>query len=1023
MSSTSTHARKSFVLLVDGLPWAWTSNQELCTGWWTYDDREILPGLLVPDLRFALDLERGVIQDEQTVFKILDVDGEILPSFFSGLAKDYKLLGQRLPPTVDPAPASSFDQYGDPLTLWDGTSGCFLGLEAIGPNGERRWYSCWPTRFIAGDDHGGGIDDAQPVHTTWEEGPFLVEGRKACLFRIWANDDGTWPAFDPASDRPSWWGTTLQAGGVDGRTWSLPFSGPASWLQKTLNAKAPTTWFRVKAELELSAQEDTIYIGCFKLGYSGLSAVCGSITDTVADGSIDDVITSIQGHVATAIAASGPDGVWEDPDPIPGTEGNVIWNEHSISLWTDDDAGYAAYLLVRLHWKVWRFLGFDPEQHLYDIADGPYFESDLVNPGYHYAVISTTPAGKNPLIPDGNVDWDGDGLTRVYQPEYPGGVVTLSGQGKQVVQIADVAGEPIYCESQTIRPAKTSVTINGSACNATRWWVFRGMEQRAIGPGQLSEPEEVYRVARCSWLDQDGIMGSSDGLFADLYIESWHDPRLFGLNFQPMDPQLGWAGPGAGEEGGIYCTPLAVWGIWSERNPSTGRGSDKLDDVLGRAFASSGASTVDPAADDPGDAELATNYPGLSYLTPGPNGYRDLEIADLGLGLPEPMFDDASFIVEAQHLPGGLQEVKVAAVGPVQAEEVLLGLLGPGDWSLSLAGGRYGVFRRSDLGYTPSLIIGISDLAGVAGDPASCIPGLDLRPVQPFDRLTVTHTANPVEDPLTGQEERQYRARDLGSRARTGVRQRDVSAPYLPARRWWTDGPAPVASWETDFQGLWEHDVATWLAKPHRGIRGLRVSRPKGQFIFPGVLLSLSLPWPLNTQGGYGMTNVIGRVTAVTHEADSCDAVVDILVHADTVLRQVWAPIARVVDDVEEPEERYDPDTRTFHLQPWREDGSYFNVDVFVEPSWSSVGGNAAFCVLQYDGVSWRQTCSGVVDSVDPVAGTITTQGLTGTFYERMYAFICIAPYDDVNQALWPKAVFAILGPAAGLPESRKLAK
>lgn len=1040
--SLQTEAQHAYALLIDGLPWIWVSNHELTQGWWNYDDRRVLPGLMVPDLKISLDLERGILNDDQATFKILDVDQTTLPGFFSNLAKDYNLLTPRLPPTEDPAPATSIGQEGETLTLHDGTEGCYLGHEAIGPNGERHYYSCWPEKFTAGYDHGGGgTDDVRTVYTTWSTGPYIVEGRRACLFRIFKSDPNVygsfgWGTFDP-EERPLWWGTLLQAGSVDGYNWSLQFSGPSSWLQKLLNTKAPNKWFRVQAELELAPSEDTIYISCQKLGYTGFSVSCGTITDTVADGSLDDVISSIQGHVTTAIATPGPgpdNYVWRDPDPITGSDGNIIWTAQGISVWTDEPQDYAVYLLVRLHWKVWRFLGYDPEQNLYNIAGpAPYFEADIVNNGYYYAVLSSTPLGKHPLIADGQISWTGDGLTNNYTPDYPGGVVTISGQAKQTVKITDVAGESIYLEGQTVRPAKTSVSINGQDCNATRWWVFRGQEQRAISPGQLSEPEDVYRVAKCSWVDQDGFMASSDGLFADLYIESWHDPRLFGMNFQPIDPQIGWAGRNTGEDGGIWCAPLAVFGIWSERNPATQRGTDPIDTTILRILASSGTAVVDPAADEPGDAQLELSYPAQSYLTVGQYGDFDQEIADLSLGLPERMVNADGIAIERSKLSGPLQEIKAAALGPVQAEDILLGLMGPGDWSISLERGRYGIFRRSapmsldDIVIAgPDFVITTADRGGEAGDPASSIPGLDLRPVQPFDRLTVAHTANPVEDPTQGQEERSYRARDIGSRARTGVRARDVAAPYLPAPRWWLGAAdVPVAGWDLAFRELWEKEVAEWLAQPHRGVRGLRISRPKGQYIYPGQILQLSnLPGLLSPLGLYGMQNVLGRVISVTHEAASCEAVCDLFIQATPSSDLVWAPIARVVDDVEEPTERYDPDTRTFTCRPWDDDTQNFNLGAFAEPFWSSVGGNAAFRVLQYDGTTWRHTCSGFVKSADTTNGTIihTAAGLTGTWYERMYAVIVIAPYDDVNQADWPKSTFHILGPKGGLPESRKMA-
>ena len=242
MYNENQHARHAYILLIDGIPWAWTSHPELNQEWWNIDDRIILPGLQVPNLKFSIDIEAGTIEDEQVTFKILDADESILLNFFGGLEKTFSLTGERLSPLDDPAPSSIIDQYGNPLTLWDGNNGSYIGLEAIDPNGERHYYSCLPTQLDVGSDH-HAYETPLPIHTTTSVGPYLVEGRKACLFRIFFDQESnTWSSFstDSTLNRPLWWGTLKQAGSVDGKTWSIQFSGPSSWIRKTLNANIVT---------------------------------------------------------------------------------------------------------------------------------------------------------------------------------------------------------------------------------------------------------------------------------------------------------------------------------------------------------------------------------------------------------------------------------------------------------------------------------------------------------------------------------------------------------------------------------------------------------------------------------------------------------------------------------------------------------------------------------------------------------------------------------------------------------------
>ncbi|MCY0990623.1 hypothetical protein OV203_26000 [Nannocystis sp. ILAH1] len=1026
------HATYCHLLLIDGCPFGFTDNQVLCSGWWDVDNRRILPGLTAPNVTMSLDLEAGTLNDDRLSFRILDTDEVTLPGFFGGLNKAYKLLGTRLKPGEDPAPANTIDSYGNVLPLWDGTNGCYIGTEAIGPEGQRHYYSCipWSTTW-PGQDHAAPAEPL-PVYTDWATGPLLVEGRRVVLYRIYFDEDlNVWPSPQEQYEGGArfWWGTLLNSGNVDKKVWTIACVGPSSWTKKLQNTRTPTTWFRVQAPLELGLQEDQIYVLCQKQGVNGTVLLCGSVTTTVTAGDYTTVLNSVSTTISTAISAAGPDGIWNMSAPV---QGKFQWNHTGVKIWqTVANVDASVYILIRLHGKVWQFLGWSPEDHLYDIAEGPYFEKDLVFPGYYYGVFSSTPAGKNPLISDGTLQWDGDGQVRTYSPSFAGGLVIVSGNN-QVIQIRDVPGEPIYLESQTIRPPSTDTTIDGQNCNATRWWCFKG---QLLLEGE-EEATEIFQVAKCSWVDQSNLMSMSNSLDSDLAVEEFADPRTFKLNYKPLDVNLGWAGTGSGEEGGIYASPLAVWGVWSRTGPG-GIATDQVGATLYRLLVSSGTAEWNPAVSDYGDLDFLA-FAVWGGLTPGKNGvavpsypWGDYECADMGLNIPYEMVDQDGILFAQAALPSTLQQGKVCAHGPVQAEDIIAGILAPRDWSLSLAGKKYGVFRRSqpfDELDTP-VSIGISDYAGVPGDPGSWEPDVNLRAVDPFDTLILNHAADPVEGATEGQVEKRYSARDQGARARLGMVERQLSAPDLPAREWWDDSAnnVPVHSWSAAFQKLWEQDIAGWLSQPHRLIEGLRISRPKGQDLYPGEVIRVTIPGVPNSTGGYGYSNALARVLSVTHEAVSGTAVVDLLVQASPEQLQVWAPIARVIDGVSNPEDRYDPSTRTFTIGNWNLGEAAVNLDAFREPSWSSAGGQAKFLVLQFDGTRWAQTCSGFIESVALLGegGTIThtTAGLSGQFLECQYAVICMAPYDDPEQAEWPKAVFPIVGPPSGLPQSKKLLK
>ena len=1054
-----TSMRHAYLLLIEGVPFAFTDEPALTSSWWTQDPRVLKLGLTVPEsLKFSLDLETGLLEEDQATFRILDIDGTV-PEFFGGLAKEQyvKGLGERLLPTTDPA-VLTIDSYGAALSLDSG----YVGTEAIGPSGERNYYSATPVwGTMPGQDH-PSKDAPLPSVTGEDVGPYLVEGRRVALYRvIYDTDAGEWPSYSTHVTAATsggwspalWWGTLRQAGRVEGRVWSIVCAGPASWLRRSLNNRTTADWFAVEADFELDANEAHIGILTNKRYYDNGSYVnCGTSDSGTADPTSKALlVASINTAIAGVVGAMGDDGIWNDP--IPGGSGEIDFSEDAVTIRTSEDGGYQANMKIVLSRKVWRALGYDPDAGVgNDSGPGPRFAPGappaflgswpdvLVDPppSYYTGWFTTCPEGQSPQGFTGEYDWAGSAQPRTYNPLYQGGVSVLSGAGGQVVRFTPIDNADVYVEGQTIRAHESTQEINGVACNAQRLWVFRGKIQ--LPPPETTkeqpEPTDTIQVARCLWVDSSGLVAPDEtGISRGLYIAEWLDPRLFGFHHDPLDPATGWASNDGGEQ--IECSPLAHIGAFYRR-------PDRVDHTLIRLLVSTGTAVWDAAAEDSSDATAAANA--LALVTAGDNdpatvGWPggDYEIADLGLQIPHAMVDEAMILDAASDLPGGgatggLGQSKVSVQGgPLQSEELIEALLAPRGWALSFKRGRIGVWSPSaspEAKYQDGVDfeIGIADLHGVAGDPASVIPTVELRPVFPFDRLAWTHTGNPTKTWTEGQEEIRMHARDLSSRARSGTRVRKIAAPDLVATQWFASNPGTnpnvadlelIKTWSGEAVQLWERQLPEFLSQAHRLVQGLRISRPKGQDIYPGAILRLTNPWPANSSGTYGVTGSYARVLSVSHETDSCAAVVDALLYATPPGALRWGPVLRVVDDGAAPADRYDSSTYTFTVQDWG--GVAAQLAGFVKPDYvDAVDEPACVFILQYDGASWRSTASGFVASVSTGGQTLTLTGpITGTYYERMYTMIVLAPTDYVDQVDWVGVAYAkhVLGSAPSGPK------
>ncbi len=1044
--------RWGYVILLEGCPFGFTTHLELSeswtgTKWWDFDERKIYPGLVMPrELTTSQDSKSGQFESQSATFEITDFDGLIIPKFFGNLSKVYVSLGARLDPLQDPAPASVVDGGGNNVDLADS----FIGTEAIGPELQRNYYSCTPWEVLPGQDH-PAFEEPLPPITSSSVGPYLVEGRRITVLRIiydedlgvWPGPEEQWEAAISGNWAPAFWFGKLRTAGEvrENNIWSIDCDGPHSWLEKPLATRASATWYPVTADLTLSAEEKRIAVSFAKIFNNGDDAeINGSDDSYLVDDT--DVFNSVKTAVVDISNLPGTGG-FKFTDESDTGAGQINFNLNSVGISISPSYGYAGRMRLELHFRVWQFLGYSPLEDQGNLEEGrPYFEPESAeHPGCYAAYFSTTPAPLEVLIPSGEYDWAGGTTPRVYTVTYQGSVSVLSGAGGQAVHLHPTGeSDTIYCEGQTIRP-RTLSFINAQVTTQARWWAFRGKLQLE---GQ-EEPEDTVQIARCSWVEDfpGSIATDGFGLTKGLVVDEWLDPRLFHMNFKPISEKLGWASRDDSEVDGaqIMAAPLSVFGAWNRR-------ADSAVSTLLRVLVSTGTAAWDEAADDEQDGDDAL-VGKLAQLTEGSNSLGldypagDYEIADLGLAIPAGMIDAQSFLDAASDLPEGqagpLSSGKVAVLGPVQSQELLASLMEPRGWAWSLIRGRFGIYSphiSSELKFNESTDISItkSDLAGVAGDPASVLFSTGLRPVFPFEQLRVDYAGDPLEGFTSGQQEYQYRARDVGARARSGKVEKELHAPDLIATEWLAgDEPKKtddIPTWTSEIRKLWEVQIPTWLARPHRLIQGLKILPHKAQDLGVGSIVRITNPWPPNSGGTYGLTNVSGRVVSITHDTASGVATIDVLAEATAPEALRWAPIVRVMDG-DDPADRFDTDTLTFYCQDYGGVDAGLVLQSFIKPA--DLAADDEPCrvnVLGFNGVRWMLVLTAHVESVNIQAKTLTIADLTGinsaegfldyTFPPRMRLVIVIGADSDVE---WPDLRYALHTPLGGDPDTKKLPK
>ena len=218
-----SNQEQGFLLLIDGLDWAFWTREDLQTGAAAVTGIGRTGnhfGLDIPKTSTKIDVKTGELQSAAASFKLRDISSALAALF--GVTS-----ANAAPPPVGYSPPGE--------TAYDAALfGLQVGIEAFGPAGERGQYPAISSyrlgtfhpgnEFLEQENAGAVYADAQP---------FIFAGRRVALYRFTRSSAGAWG--DYAQAQRVWWGTLRDGGSVSGRTWSLTADGPASWLKKTFN--------------------------------------------------------------------------------------------------------------------------------------------------------------------------------------------------------------------------------------------------------------------------------------------------------------------------------------------------------------------------------------------------------------------------------------------------------------------------------------------------------------------------------------------------------------------------------------------------------------------------------------------------------------------------------------------------------------------------------------------------------------------------------------------------------------------
>lgn len=1062
-----------YVLFIDGIG-AWTNDEGgFLTGsgvssWIgayesaaganeTIGERSVSAGLVVPrEIGFSQDPKTGLIATSQLSFEIVDLD-DTLATTLASEGKDADILAGRIAPGTSALGATIAIQGAQTVDPADK----HIGIERIGPNRQRRWMAALP---VQPTDTTGLVGYEHPVHPTAGPGepgalppvqvsdePIDFAGRLVTLYRVHKDPDSNsgdasdWYRWDECHEAGDlmWWGVLSDQGQVSaGRVWTLQAFGTHALLEKQLGANTTGGGFEIStgSELDLLTGEDHIAISFRGQGSNEGDAFKASIfnaTHDITATTVADLIDEIDTAISDVVAGTNTNENGSDPDLEDWTDESLdqlpdagmdpdrsIWVKKAVTaatspMWLE--------LHLCMHEKVWQALGWSPteqaatEYPLLSPEDNrrawfvrfdqdeeykaveTFTGQEVPTSNYWRGTFTTVTPGEDPLAVGGN-DRANGGLKRYYYPAHPEGFV-INEAAEHQIRLVDSSG--LYLEGLLTLPRWTDSQIDASDTQRTRFFALKGKQRIKVD----EDAQDIVYVFQGSWRDAGvyGDVSDGSGFAPALYIDRWLDGRSFGYH----NPEgFGQKGPttnilGNAEEAKWEVVPLNAYAyrwedfpeyahsLWMTLMLSTGSGSGYSDHHA-----------ANPPPEITAGGNQPTDLPSTSLY-----GVGDVEIADLGLGIPRALVASAQSIRDAfDTVPGGYQgpinRVRHSYEGPFAASKMLDGLMRPRALAWSLHGKRYGLYRFAEVSPDEAdVVIAEDDLHGSLDDPTDVHPEQELRVTGQLDGVELTHKGNDGE-PL------EFRAQDANARRRRGEMIEQLEDQGLLPVNWYPatvelQDVTGVVPWLQDFRQLWSYDQAGFLARRHFAVT-LTVGPHKAGDLMLGTVVRLSNPWPVNSEGQYeALTNHVGRVIDVTHNLEDGSATVTVLVFGGQASGMAhYAPVCRlyrVASDLSEAE--YYPDFL-------EHGGSSDDGEGWTKPTWVEGSGNANIAIYQRLGTSWTLCATGAVSAVDTTTRTITfasplSETGDGVLRDRDKLMILD---DRASQAAdWPALIYGVI--------------
>lgn len=569
------HAECAFLWVPDGLPYAWVTDHStisasgvnvaalLGSGVGTWSDtlpssigpRTILRGLVLPTFHESFDVKTGLLDNSQVTIKLVDFDG-VLNDLLATEGKDADVLSEDIQPGTAALGTSVVIQGSGTVN----PRGRHIGLERIGPSGERCYFSCFPFTRI-GPHHPVNIFGPQgegppPIPISTE--PLVFTGRWCALYRLYKDPNATgvsaWPDLQEQYDAGGlvWWGKMMDRGSVDAeRVWSISVEGPASFLRKTCNQWS-FSWKPFNADVTLSDDERLVGIEFLTTNESTTTAeleVRNSIGFLAAQmlsatGDRDTWVAELNSLLANVrdgtLTDYGPDGNLDD---FHGSDVSLDADGSVRVLRPDegDSVNGAIECRIVVHEKVWRTFGFDPPLQDTSVDEVDEFhvrfkrisqgqnvsatlpESGGSTPGANYWRVYTHSAAIGQHFVPGNAARGTQGHTglinhgspRLFSPIHTGEMTILPENIPSGGIPLRLSIDTPFLEGQPTAPFREASEVNGTPCNRAGYFVVRGKRQPATVTvdGQVFdkdgnavnaadvESEDEYQVIRASWVE------------------------------------------------------------------------------------------------------------------------------------------------------------------------------------------------------------------------------------------------------------------------------------------------------------------------------------------------------------------------------------------------------------------------------------------------------------------------------------------------------------------------------------------